>query len=163
MLVFSHTVADGDSDTDGLEIEANQLALNGGTIKDAADNDALLDHQAVAADTSHRVDGVKPGLAATGGAVVNLATLTLTYDEPLDGNSMPPAVAFTVSGGNQTRTVTDVAVSGSAVELTLDSAVESRRDRRQGELQGSEGSWDEPDPGCRRQRRGGAEQRGGDE
>ena len=31
--------------------------MNGGTIKDAADNDAVLDHQAVAADTRHRVDG----------------------------------------------------------------------------------------------------------
>ena len=124
VLVFSHTVADGDSDTDGVEIEANQLALNGGTIKDAADNNAVLDHQAVAADTRHRVDGVKPGLAATGGAVVNLATLTLTYEEPLDGNSTPSAGAFTVAGGSQTRTVTDVEVSGSAVELTLDSAVD---------------------------------------
>ena len=56
--------------------------------------------------------------------MVNLATLTLTYDEPLDGSSTPPAGAFTVAGGSQTRTVTDVEISGSAVELTLDSAVE---------------------------------------
>ena len=124
VLVFTHTVAEGESDTDGVEIEANQFNLNSGTIKDAADNDAVLDHQAVAASTQHRVDGVKPKLAATSGAVVNLATLTLTYDEPLDGNSTPPPGAFTVSGGNTSRTVTDVLVGGSAVELTLDSAVD---------------------------------------
>ena len=123
--VFSHTVADGEGDTDGVEIEANQLALNGGTIKDAADNDAVLDHQAVAADTRHKVDGIKPQLATAGGAVVNLATVTLTYDEPLDGSSIPPASAFSVTGGSQMRTVADVAVSGSTVELTLDSAVEN--------------------------------------
>ena len=50
VLVFTHTVADGESDTDGVLIEANQLSLNSGTIKDAADNDAVLDHQAVAAE-----------------------------------------------------------------------------------------------------------------
>ena len=124
VLVFTHTVADEESDTDGVLIEANQLSLNSGTIKDAADNDAVLDHQGVAADTRHRVDGVKPKLATAGGAAVNLATITLTYDEPLDGNSTPPAGAFTVAGGSQTRTVTDVEISGSAVELTLDSAVD---------------------------------------
>ena len=124
VLVFTHTVAEGESDTDGVEIEANQFNLNSGTIKDAADNDAVLDHQAVAADTRHRVDGVKPKLATAGGAAVNLATLTLTYDEPLDGSSTPPAGAFTVAGGTQTRMVTDVEISGSAVELTLDSAVD---------------------------------------
>ena len=124
VLVFTHTVADGESDTDGVLIEANQLSLNSGTIKDAADNEAVLDHQAVAADTRHRVDGVKPKLATVGGAAVNLATITLTYDEPLDGSSTPPAGAFTVAGGTQTRMVTDVEISGSAVELTLDSAVD---------------------------------------
>ena len=124
VLVFTHTVADGESDTDGVEIEANKLSLNGGTITDAAENDAVLDHQAVAADTRHRVDGVKPKLATAAGAAVNLATITLTYDEPLDGNSTPPAGAFTVAGGSQTRTVADVEISGSAVELTLDSAVD---------------------------------------
>ena len=124
VLVFTHTVADGESDTDGVLIEANQLSLNSGTIKDAAENDAVLDHQAVAADTRHRVDGVKPKLATAGGAAVNLATITLTYDEPLDGNSTPPPGAFTVTGGSQTRTVTAVEISGSAVGLTLDSAVD---------------------------------------
>ena len=123
-LVFGYEVADGESDTDGVGIDANQIDLNGGTIKDAADNDAVLDHQAVAADTRHRVDGVKPKLATAAGAAVNLATITLTYDEPLDGNSTPPTGAFTVAGGSQTRTVTDVEVSGSAVELTLDAAVD---------------------------------------
>ena len=124
VLVFTHTVADGESDTDGVGIEANQIDLNGGTIKDAAENDAVLDHQAVEADTRHRVDGVKPKLATASGSAVNLATITLTYDEPLDGNSTPPPGAFTVAGGSQTRTVTDVEISGSAVELTLDSAVD---------------------------------------
>ena len=123
-LLFSYTVADGESDADGVSIEADSLSRNGGTIQDAADNDAVLDHEALAADSSHQVDGVKPELAVTGGAVVDGATLTLTWNEPLDGSSTPETDDFTVAGGDHVRTVTGVRVNGSAVELTLDSGAE---------------------------------------
>ena len=89
------------ADTDGVSIDANSLSLNSGTIKDSTDDiDAVLNHRAVAANAGHKVDGVKPELATAVGAVANGATLTLTYDEPLDGTSMPAASAFTVAGGN---------------------------------------------------------------
>ena len=48
-VVFSYTVAERDSDTDGIAIAANKLTLNGGTIKDAAENDADLSHEALPA------------------------------------------------------------------------------------------------------------------
>ena len=67
---------------------------------------------------------MKPALAATRGAVVDATTLTLTYDEVLDSSSTPPASAFSVFGGASTRTVADVAVSRSAVQLTLAPPVE---------------------------------------
>ena len=87
---FSYRVAVGESDTDGVSIDANSLSLNSGTIKDSTDDiDAVLNHRAVAANAGHKVDGVRPELATTGGAVANGTTLTLTYDEPLDGSSMP--------------------------------------------------------------------------
>ncbi len=56
-LVCSYTVAAGDADTDGISIGANQLALNGGTVKDRAvtPNDAVLTHDAVSAQASHKV------------------------------------------------------------------------------------------------------------
>ena len=119
-LVFAYEVAGEESDTDGVSIEADSLSLNGGTIKDGADNDAVLDHEAVAPQVGHQVDGVKPELAAAAGAVVSGTTLALTYDEPLDGSSAPVAGDFTVTGGDQAQTVTGVSVSGSTVELTLD-------------------------------------------
>ena len=121
-LVFGYTVAAGESDTDGVGVEAD--SLSGGTIRDGAGHNAVLDHQAVAANASHKVDGVKPALAASGGAVVNGTALTLTYDEPLDGSSTPATGDFTVSGGDRARTVTGVRVNGSAVELTLDVGAE---------------------------------------
>ncbi len=123
-LVFGHTVAGGESDTDGVSVEADSLSLNGGMIRDVAGNDAVLDHEAVTANASHKVDGVKPELAAPGGAVVDGTTLTLTYDEALDGSSTPVTGDFTVSGGDRVRTVAAVRVNGSGVELTLDVGAE---------------------------------------
>ena len=121
-LVFAYEVDDGESDTDGVGVEAD--SLSGGTIRDEARNNAELDHDGLAADSGHKVDGVKPELAATGGAVVNGTTLTLNYDEPLDGRSTPASGDFTVSGGDQVRTVSRVSVSGSTVVLTLDAEAE---------------------------------------
>ena len=97
-LVFEYEVAEGESDTDGVGVEAD--SLSGGTIRDEARNNAELGHEVLAANSGHKVDGVRPELAATGGAVVDGTTLTLTYDEPLDGTSMPAASAFTVAGGS---------------------------------------------------------------
>ena len=123
-LEFAYKVEEDDEDTAGVSIAANQLTLNGGTITDRAGNPAVLTHTAVSSQSGHRVDGVRPKLDATDGAVVNGTTLTLTYVEPLDGTSPPPASAFTVTGGGAARTVSGVAVGGSAVLLTLDPAVE---------------------------------------
>ena len=118
--VFIYRVADGEGDADGVSIEANSLT---GTIRDGANNNALLTHDGVAADAGHKVDGVKPALAATGGAVVDGATLTLTYGEALDGSSTPLTLAFTVNVEGAERRVSRVAVSGSAVMLTLEPEV----------------------------------------
>ena len=114
----AYSVASSDSDTDGVSIAAGRIDRNGGTIKDGADHDGL------ASNTEHKVDGVKPVLAATGGEVVNGTTLTLTYDEPLDGSSTPEAGDFTAWVENAEGNVSNVAVSGQAVTLTLDRAVE---------------------------------------
>ena len=121
-LVFAYEVADGESDTDGVGVEED--SLSGGTIRDETRNSAKLDHDGLAADSGHKVDGVKPELAASGGAVANGTTLTLTYDEPLDGSSTPEAGDFTVAGGDRARTVSRVSVSGSTVVLTLDTGAE---------------------------------------
>ena len=63
-VVFSYTVAVGDSDTDGISIAANKLSLNGGTIKDAANNDADLSHSTVTTQSGHKVDGIKPTITS---------------------------------------------------------------------------------------------------
>ena len=56
-------------------------------------------------------------------ATVNGATLTLTYDEALDGDSVPATTPFEVTVGSDRRGVDEVSVAGSMVTLTLASAV----------------------------------------
>ena len=63
-LVFRYTVMDGDADGDGISVGANALSLNGGAITDVAGNAAtatLIEHSALTALTSHKVDGVARG------------------------------------------------------------------------------------------------------
>ena len=58
-LVFAWTVLSDDTDPNGVSIDANALALNGGTVLGADGGTALLAHGAVAADAAHKVDGSK--------------------------------------------------------------------------------------------------------
>lgn len=63
-LVFAYTILAGDTDADGVSIDANSLALNGGTIKDGAGNNATLTHSAVTDDSGHKVDTTAPSLSS---------------------------------------------------------------------------------------------------
>ena len=66
VLLFSYAVAVDDTDLDdGIAVPANGLRLAGGTIVDGYDAPAFLDHDAVAADAAHKVDGSE--LVLTGG------------------------------------------------------------------------------------------------
>ena len=62
-VVFSYTVAEGDSDSNGIAIGANKLTLNSGSIEDAADNDANLSHNALPDQDDHKVDGIRPRIS----------------------------------------------------------------------------------------------------
>ena len=59
-VVFGYTVVEGDADDDGIAIGENKLTPNGGSIKDAANNEADLSHEVLAAQNDHRVDGIRP-------------------------------------------------------------------------------------------------------
>ena len=63
-LRFSYTVAAADVDTDGIGVAAGALTLNGGTIRDADGQDAVLDlgSHARAAFANAKVDGSRTGL-----------------------------------------------------------------------------------------------------
>ena len=120
-LVFAYEVAVGDEDTGGVSIEADRIALNGGTIEDEAENAAELVHEAVAPQVGHKVDGVRPAFVS---AAVDGSSLTLTYREALDEGSRPLPGDFTVQVEGSGRSVSGVSVSDTVVTLTLNPAVE---------------------------------------
>ena len=100
-VVFSYTVAEGDLDDDGIAIGANKLTLNSGSIKDAADNAANLSHDALSAQTEHKVDGVRPTISS-----VSLVSSTGGIDGVYTaGETLTASVDFdedvVVSGGPQ--------------------------------------------------------------
>ena len=159
-LVFAYEVADGDEDTDAVSIEAGRITLNGGTIEDEADNDAVLDHEAVATQAGHKVDGVRPAFVS---AAVEGSSLALTYGEGLDGGSRPASEDFTVTVDGAGRTVSGVDVDGSVVTLTLNPVVEHGDTGIRVSYTVPTGGGGEPDPGCNRQRGPGAEQPVGDQ
>ena len=119
----------------------------------------MLGHAGLAADSGHKVDAVKPELAASGGAVVDGTMMTLTFDEPLDRSSTPALGDFTVSGGDQARTVSRVSVNGSTVLLTLSAGAE----HLEAGIQVSYTPGDNPNPGCAGKRCGSAQPRAGDQ
>ena len=104
----AHTIA---GLTDGAEYVVRVIAVN-----DGGDGPPSAEATGTPRETT------LPELSA---ASVDGAALTLTYNEDLDGNSVPAADAFTVTMDGGERGVDTVAVSGSAVTLTLASAVTS--------------------------------------
>jgi len=85
-LVFQYTIQAGETDSDGISIGANTLALNSGTIMDASGNNATLTHSAVSANTSYKVDTTAPSvnsftLSDTALKAGDTATVTLVFSE----------------------------------------------------------------------------------
>ena len=72
-LVFEHTVISSNSDTDGISVIMNRLALHGGVIASVYGVPAILDHDALAAQSDHKVDGTNAAL--TGGICDRTAQL----------------------------------------------------------------------------------------
>ena len=100
--------------------EGNTIKVKVSFTDDAGNGESRTSE---ATGTIAAADTTAPSLAASGGAVVDGTTLTLTYDEALNEGSTPAASAFAVTAGGSTVTVSDVNVSGSTVTLTLASAV----------------------------------------
>ena len=123
LLVFGYTLVDGDGEHSSLLVDPDTLALNGGAIRDAADNlDADISHQgggsiyfpAVESDTT------APQLQS---ATVDGSSLTLTFDEELDNSNPLSSGLFTVYVNGWARSVPAVAVGQTNVVLSLSPAV----------------------------------------
>ncbi len=100
-LIFTYTVATGDTDANGLAIVANALNLNGGTLTDTAGNTAVITHAAVADNADHMIDTTPPvfssGNTGTGVAGQDIAV----YDAEVNGGDS--SVTYAISGADMTK------------------------------------------------------------
>ena len=90
-LKFTYTIATGQTDTNGISIAENGLALNSGTIKDLAGNTATITHASVSDNTGFKVDTTAPTVvitddeSATGNIAGGNIVYTFTFAEPVTG------------------------------------------------------------------------------
>ena len=94
-LTFNYTVAAENRSIRGVALLKNALEMNGGTIRSAATpaTDAHLRYGGRWHDLNHLVDGEAPSFL---GVAVGGRTVSLSYNEALDIDSIPPASAFKV-------------------------------------------------------------------
>ena len=126
VLAFQYTVAAADSDADGLSVAATALGLNGGTINDARDGTTAaslgLGTNAIAASSSHKVDGSQgpPGVTgvAIGAPVVgdtfergDTIEATVTFNKAVDVTGTPQ---LALGIGSATRQASYASGTGTA-------------------------------------------------
>ena len=114
--------------TDGALLTDGGLLLNGGSIRDSSARDVNIRHGQYTTDSA--ADTTGPVLVAGAeGATVDGTKLVLTFErkagvaEHLDGSSVPAASDFPVLVQSAARSVSDVAVDGATVTLTLSEPV----------------------------------------
>lgn len=96
-LVFRYTVVNGDADADGVAI-ASAIQPNGGTLRDAADNNAGVVLNNVASLSGVLVNAVAaaPAAPALISATAGDSQVTLSWTTPADNGS--PITGYTVAG-----------------------------------------------------------------
>ncbi len=100
-LLFGYTVVSGDVDDDGIELVANSLALNGGSILAAVGSDpAALGHTALRSPVHPLVDGIAPTVKISSHQefvqLENFFLVLLIFSEPVYGLT---AADLTVTNG----------------------------------------------------------------
>lgn len=106
VLTFSCTISDGNNDSNGISLDANSLSLNGGTIKNANNEAALLTYSAVADNADYKVDTSVLNVSVTAASGDNL----LTAFEPLVLSGTAEAnstVTVTLADGTFTTVTAD--------------------------------------------------------
>ena len=112
-LVFEYTLVAEDTDTDGISIQAGQLDLNSGTIRDVVDNEATLTHGALTAQDSHRVDKIAPtvsSIAITSTtqpySVGEVIQVTVTFSENMSVDTTQGTPQLTLKIGTADKSAT---------------------------------------------------------
>ncbi|WP_253585436.1 beta strand repeat-containing protein [Aeromonas caviae] len=116
-LLFQYTILAGQTDANGISIVANGLEANGGTLSDAAGNDANLSHSLVTDNASYLVDTTAPvvsGVSSTTAAgtygVGSVISIQVSFSEAVTVSGTPQ---LTLETGATDRTINYVSGSGS--------------------------------------------------
>ncbi|UVW62214.1 putative Ig domain-containing protein [Shewanella baltica] len=128
-LTFNYTIQSGDTSSDLDYVATNSLALNSGTIRDAATNNATLTLASPGAANSLGnnkalvVDGIVPSVTSTapsGGAVSTDTSVdfTVNFSESVS-NISTDDFALGTTGGATATIVSVSASSGSSVNVTV--------------------------------------------
>lgn len=118
-LLFRYTVQNGDNDSDG--IEAGALNLNGGTLKDAAGNNAKIVLSGLGSTAAVKVDAVAPSITQvdvpTNGSYKEGTTLQFTvhYSEQVNVSAGTPKLDVSLDA----KTVQAEYVSGSGTNALV--------------------------------------------
>ena len=139
-LVFEYTVVSGDTDSDGIGVNADvKLDTDAGSedgIRDGDGYNADVTFTALGAQSAHPVDGSLTPPADTTAPSVESAEVTaaapkelvIDFDEALATGSVPAASAFAVKvGGSAGPSVSSVAIDGDKVKLVLAVALDAAR------------------------------------
>ncbi|MFB2662928.1 Ig-like domain-containing protein, partial [Shewanella mangrovisoli] len=130
-LTFSYTIQVGDNSPDLNYVGTNSLASNGGTIRDAAGNDATLTlatpgaANSLGANKALVVDGVAPNvtsIAPTGSPAANAASMdfAVAFDESVNNISTDDFTLVTT--GTASGSIASVSVtSGTSINVTVNS------------------------------------------
>ncbi|MEY4159125.1 MAG: hypothetical protein RL743_1620, partial [Actinomycetota bacterium] len=135
-LVFSYTVASGDSAVGGVGAASNALTLNGGTINDSVAAAATITHSAVSVSSSHIVDGVLPTVTSFSSSTTDRSylagdtiTISATTSETVQANSslevtLDTGAVVTLSSSSIGTTLTGtytVGANQNSTDLTVSS------------------------------------------
>ncbi|WP_158077137.1 hypothetical protein, partial [Cognaticolwellia aestuarii] len=115
-LLFRYTVQAGDNDSDGIAI--GSLSANGGTLRDAASNDATLTLNSVGATTSVLVDAAAPTISSVSSSTTNgsyklgdVIAVTVNFSEAVTVTGTPQ---LTLETGTTDRTINYSSGSGTS-------------------------------------------------
>jgi hypothetical protein len=120
-LLFRYTVQTGDADTDGIAVTA--LQTNGGTIRDAINNDMVLTLNGLGSTAGILVDTTDPtiaGIARVEPTPTGAGTLhyTVSFSEDVSGVDVPD-FALVTTGSANAQIGSIAAVDGKTYTVTL--------------------------------------------
>jgi gliding motility-associated-like protein len=119
-LTFRYSIASGDLDNDGISL-ASTVTANGGTIKDAAGNDALLSLNSVGVTSAVFVDAIVPTLNTISIASNNLTSNLAKPGDQITVTFTASEVIFTPTAtiASQTATITNLGSNTYTAKYTM--------------------------------------------